>query len=220
MARRLLHRLVRLAMVIVPFAAGLAVLPRLLTVSDPLPSRADAIFVFAGDLPERARCAAELYRRGLAPLVVFSGAGIRPELVAVGRPLSDAAVGALVATAAGVPPAAERVIPLGTSTWEDAGVLRRWMQSAGARSVIAVTSPLHSRRARRSIRLALEPIGAEPSLIACGPRLPIGSAWWFAERPLIAVFTESAKLALYALRYFLPTSLGLSPPPGAPGTTV
>lgn len=191
-----------------------ASIPSLLEVSDPLPERADAIFVFAGEVPERARCAAELYHRRLAPVVVFSGANVRPELAAIGRPVSDGAVGALIAADAGVPPSAETVIEEGTSTWEDAGVLRRWTQRAGARTVVAVTSPLHSRRARRALRLAFVPAGADVRVVACGSRYPFWSGWWLEERPLVAVTNEVLKLALYGARYFAPAALGLRPRPG------
>lgn len=210
-----MRRLARLTGTAAVLAALVAALPTLLAASDPLPPRADAIFVFPGEVPERARCAAELYRRGLAPLVVFSGASVRPELASLGSSLPDAAVGALVAREAGVPTHAEVVLPEGTSTWEDAKALGRWAADHGARIVIAVTSPLHVRRARRSLRLALEPSGTEVRVLGCGSRYPLGTTWFVEERPLIAVTNEALKLLLYAVRYFGPAALGISSrPPG------
>jgi uncharacterized SAM-binding protein YcdF (DUF218 family) len=193
-------------------------LPALLRASDPLPVRADAIYVFAGKVPERARCAAELYRAGLAPTVVFGGASVRPELEAIGSPLSDAAVNALVARQGGVPEAAEVVLPLGTSTWEDAYVLRDWIQSSGARTVVAVTSPIHSRRARRTLRFAIPPAAADVRVVACGESYPPGSGWYLDEQGLVSVTNEVLKLMLYSVRYFLPAALGLAPEP-APSPT-
>src|SRR5262249_49447368 len=99
----MLRRLFRLLVLLLLVAAVVPWLPRLLTQTDPLPSHADAIFVFAGDVPARARCAAELYARGVAPLVVFDGSRVLPELIAVDRPMSDAAVNATVAMQAGLP---------------------------------------------------------------------------------------------------------------------
>ena len=73
-------------------------LPDLLSRKDVLPPKADALYVFPGKLETRAKCAARLYRAGLAPMVVFTGSRIRPELRAIGMPFSDAALGAKMAS--------------------------------------------------------------------------------------------------------------------------
>jgi len=201
-------------------ALALPFTPRLLEASDPLPERADAIFVFAGQVPDRAECASELYRRGIAPIVILTGESIRPELAAAGVPLSDAELNARIVTQAGVPASAQRVIPLGTSTWEEAGVLRRWVSEHGAHSVVAVTSPTHSRRARASLRIALEPLGVDVHMSPCGARYDLRSRWWLEERPLVNVTDETLKLGLYLVRYFVPSALHLTEPPMAAADTV
>jgi uncharacterized SAM-binding protein YcdF (DUF218 family) len=211
MPTRLGNRAVMVAAAVVACGALGAALPSWLAVSDPLPARADAIFVFAGEAPERQRCAAELYRTGVAPRLVFSGGVVRGELLALGQPLTEAEVGARVAQSAGVPRDAMTVLPEGTSTWEDGLVLRRWVRDSGAREVVAVTSPLHSRRARRTLRLLLEPLGVNVHVLACGPRLAPTSGWWLDERPLIAVSNEALKMLLYGARHFAPAALGAAP---------
>jgi uncharacterized SAM-binding protein YcdF (DUF218 family) len=197
-------------------AAMFLSLPHWLEASDPLPARADAIFVFAGQVPDRARCAAELYAKHIAPVIILTGGSVKPELAAAGVPLSDAALNAKLVTDAGVPPAAQHVIPAGTSTWEEAGVLRDWAALSGARNVVAVTSPTHSRRAREALRLALSPLGTQVSVSVCGERYGLASRWWLEERPLVNVTDEALKLCLYIVRYFVPTALHLRPPPSAP----
>ena len=207
----------RLFRAIVPFlllAAVVPWLPLLLNATDPLPARADALFVFAGDVPARPRCAAELYAKGVAPRVVFGGGRIAPELGAVERPMTDAAVDATIAMQAGVPIDATVVLPEGTSTWEDAGVLRRWAEKEAARSVVAVTSPLHSRRARMTLDLVTRATGIRIAVVTCGEPLSPGSLWWLDERPLVQVSNEALKLGLYVVRYLVPARLGLRPPPG------
>jgi len=202
--RSLLRRLVPLLIVlaVVPW------LPRLLTAVDPLPERADAIFVFAGDVPDRPRCAAELYARGVAPRVVFGGGQVAPELVAVERPMSDAAVNATVAMQAGLPIEAAEVLPEGTSTWEDAFVLRRWAEASDARRIVAVTSAIHSRRAGLTLDVAFEGSGREVSIHACGAPAQPGSLWFLDERPLVQTTNETLKLVLYVVRYLAPAWLG------------
>jgi uncharacterized SAM-binding protein YcdF (DUF218 family) len=188
-------------------------LPRLLLATDPLPAHADAVLVFAGQVPDRARCAAEMVQRGVAPVAVFTGQSVKPELAAVGLPLPDAALNARIATDAGLPPGAQRVLPIGTSTWEEASAMRQWITEQHARGVIAVTSPTHSRRARRVLRMALAPLGVEVAMYACGPVHTLREGWWREEKPLIEVSNEAIKLVLYGFRFFLPTALGLTSPP-------
>lgn len=189
-------------------------LPALLEATDPLPSRADAIYVFPGGLPERPRCAAELHRRGIAPKVVFTGGRTDPTLAALGIAATDAEVGARVAQSAGMPADGAVVLSEGTSTWEDTAIVADWARRNGVRSIVAVTSPLHSRRARRSLRIALGPGGAEVALAACGEQLRLRDRWWTQEAPLIAVTNEALKMVLYGIRHFLPVTLGVAP--GAP----
>lgn len=187
-------------------ALGLAT-PNLLTRRDELPDRADAIFVFPGHIPLRPRCAAQLYHRGLAPRLVFSGESVRAELVLVGQPLSDATLNAKVAMAEGVPEAACTVRPHGSSTWDDVQVLAAWAAESQARRVIAVTSAIHSARARRSLRLVLGRRGVEVFVHSCDQPPSVFSAWWLDEKPLISIFNEALKSLLYLVRYELPTHL-------------
>ena len=188
-------------------------LPRLLGESDPIPGRADAIYVFPGEVPARPRCAVELWRRGLAPRVVFTGGSLDRSLSAVGDPTTDADLGVRVAQGAGLPPDDAVVLREGTSTWEDAFAVARWARSSGARTIVAVTSPLHARRARRSLEAALRSSGATAIVLACGPRLA-GTAWWWDEKSLVAVAVEIAKSFLYEFRHFLPARIGLGGDPG------
>jgi uncharacterized SAM-binding protein YcdF (DUF218 family) len=208
------RRIVRLLVPLFLLAAVVPWLPRLLTDLDPAPARADALFVFAGDVPDRPRCAAELHARGLAPLVVFGGSRVAPELLAVDRPMTDAAVNATVAMQAGLPIDAAVVLPEGTSTWEDAAVLRRWAESSGKKKITAITSPIHSRRARLALSLAARPAGLEIAVVSCGEAPSPGSLWWLEERPLVQVSNETLKLLLYTARYFVPAWLSLGPLPG------
>jgi uncharacterized SAM-binding protein YcdF (DUF218 family) len=206
--------LLRVLVPLLLIAAVVPWLPRLLTATDPLPAHADAIYVFAGDVPDRPRCAADLYARGIAPQVVFGGSRIAPELIAVDRPMADAAVNATIAMQAGMPIDAAVVLPEGTSTWEDVGVLRRWATTKGARSIVAVTSPTHSRRARLVLGLITRVTPLQVAVYTCAEPYEPASLWWLDEHPLIQVSNETLKLGLYLFRYLLPAWTGFGPLPG------
>lgn len=194
-------------------------LPDLLSRSDQLPPTADALYVFPGKLETRAKCAARLFSENLAPLVVFTGSRIRPELRAVGMPFSDAELGAKMAARAGVPPSAEVIIPAGRSTWADATAVGQWVRETGNRNIIAVTSPSHARRAGESLRIALEPLGGKVWVTTCERSYSDIPGWWWHEKPLIEVTNEAIKLFLYLGKYFVPNWLGFQPPPTPTGAT-
>lgn len=200
-----------LAPLLVALAAALLFvrLPDLLERTDPLPERADAIYVFPGEIPARPLCAVDLWRRGIAGRVVFTGGSPDRTLSALGEPVTDAEVGARIAARGGLPRDAAVVLEEGTSTWEDAAALARWAERSGVRSIVAVTSPLHARRAGRSLGLALRSGEARAVVVACGPRLR-EKAWWWDEKSLVAVVVETAKSLLYEVRYFFPSAFGLA----------
>lgn len=172
---------------------------RFLVVTDPI-AAADAVYVFPGEVPRRARCAAELVRAGLARRVVVSGARIAPVLAAIGMPLTDAEVNARLLREQGVAPDAVVVLNAGTSTREDAEALRQWSDAGqGLGRVIAVTSPSHSRRAKRTLRRVFHGTDIEVRVLACPPTL--APEWWRQEDTLVQVTDEYLKLFYYLIAY-------------------
>jgi uncharacterized SAM-binding protein YcdF (DUF218 family) len=178
---------------------GLRGMAAFLVVADPL-VHSDALYVFPGAVPERASCAADLFRRGMAPTVVVTGERIRPELTVVGIPLSDAEINARVLAHEGLPRNAIVVRPEGTSTWEDAHALRAWaVEQAGLRRLTAVTSPQHARRARRTLHAAFRGTGIDVRVWPCPAALP--ADWWRREETVLPVINEFLKLTYYAVAH-------------------
>jgi uncharacterized SAM-binding protein YcdF (DUF218 family) len=188
-------------------AVGVAAAPlsleaigRLLVVNDPM-TTADAVYVFPGEVPRRAECAAQLVRAGVARRVVVSGGRVAPVLAALDLPLTDAEVNARLLRRHGVDGEVVTVLKEGTSTREDAEALRRWSENGGrpVGQVIAVTSPAHSRRAKRTLRQVFDGTGVEVRVAACPPALAPG--WWRQEDTLVQVTDEVLKLLYYVIAY-------------------
>ncbi len=203
-------RLLRLGLVLA-LLAGLPLLPNVLATWSDAPTAAQAIYVFPGQVPERAECGAALYRQGVATQIVFSGGRVDSELEAIGQSIDDASLNARIARDHGVPRDAEVLLHTGSSTWEDALALGAWMRSTGVRSVVAVTSPTHSRRAQYALQMALGDLADEIHVYRCGTIY--GPWWWTRERSLVRITLETLKFGFYALRYFLPAALGFNPAP-------
>lgn len=183
--------------------------PQLLATWDTPPTSAQAIYVFPGQVPERAECGAQLFRDGVAPVVVFSGGSIDSALKAIGHPIDDATLNARVASNHGVPADAEVLLHTGSSTWEDAVALGDWMRATETQRVLAVTSPTHSRRAQYTLWAALGEAGNGVHVYRCGTIY--GPLWWTRERSLVRITLESLKFGYYALRYLIPSALGFRP---------
>jgi uncharacterized SAM-binding protein YcdF (DUF218 family) len=180
-------------------ALGLRAAGRFLVVEDPLLD-SEALYVFPGGVPKRAEHAAQLFHSGIAPKVVVSGERIRPELEVLGMPLSDAEINARVLERCGVPAEAIIVLAEGTSTWEDAQALRRWATAqTGIHHIIAVTSPAHSRRARRTLREVFRGTGIDVRVQPYQRSLVLG--WWKDEETLLRVINEYIKLIYYAVAH-------------------
>jgi uncharacterized SAM-binding protein YcdF (DUF218 family) len=84
--------------------------------------------------------ALDLYRRGVAPVVVLTGGRQK------GDRYTEAAVGFKHLRDAGVPESALRIENQGTDTWESLQAAERVLRKEGIRDVVLVSSPYHSLR--------------------------------------------------------------------------
>jgi uncharacterized SAM-binding protein YcdF (DUF218 family) len=173
---------------------------RFLTVRDPL-RKADAIFVFGGDPDIRPFAAAELYRQGWAPRVLIPGMETGPAAV-LGIVPTQTDVFSQVLQAKGVPSSAIRILtkPGGTSsTTQDVQVLRGYVLRHHLRSVIAVTTAYHSRRARWALRHGLKGTGVRVMMYSAPSIGYDETNWWRSEDGMMAYFEEYVKFARYLL---------------------
>jgi len=176
---------------------------RFLVVADPLPAHADAIVMLAGSISDRALETARLHDLGLAPRVVLTRAQLPRGAAALRghgvhlpeeHELAMTALGGL-----GVPASAIEVVQRRAhSTTSEARAIARWACRHGLHSLIVVTSPPHTRRARLILRQALGPgvaLTVRPSPAAWFP----ADRWWRQRRAIKDVLTEYQKLAAYWL---------------------
>lgn len=103
------------------------------------PVHADVLVVLGGGTPIRAQYAAELFRQGVAPIILLTGGGDYSDNLAT-------------LLAAGVPSAAVTVEPASKSTRQNAQFSVPILRSLGARRVLIVTTWYHSRRSLQSFR--------------------------------------------------------------------
>jgi uncharacterized SAM-binding protein YcdF (DUF218 family) len=154
---------------------------------DDRPERADAIVVLGDDNfgGERAVRAAQLFRGGMAPMVVASGRLLRPY----------AGIAELIERdlqAQGVPANAILRFPQrAANTREEAQALRDLVASRGWRRVLVVTSNYHTRRARYIFRKVFPP--QVSVLIISAPDSDYDAdRWWETRQGKKLFFLETA----------------------------
>jgi uncharacterized SAM-binding protein YcdF (DUF218 family) len=196
--------LLLLALVAVTVVALLRGAGAWLVVADPLPARGDAIVMLAGAPAARLLETAALYQRGVAPHVaVTRERRSAATITAIRRGVTlpephDEATRQL--RVLGVPANAITVLRgRAYSTLSEARLIARWACRTGRHSLVVVTSPSHTRRARLILRRALAPdvvLAVRPAPADFFPR----RRWWRHRQTAKLVLSEYQKLVNYWLR--------------------
>lgn len=173
-----------------------------LVVADPL-TPAEVVLPLAGDL-ERVYYAAQLYQAGYAERVLLTNLPLETQ------PARDAHLRRVraIATAVGVPETQLVVVPeVAQTTFSEAQNVRAQLERLNVRSLLVVTSPWHTRRARMglrkvfrgsSIRLSVQPV--PPEALPPGALHPYRArTWWHARSTRLTTIGEYLKLAAYVV---------------------
>ena len=203
--RRVVRRaLIVLAAAILAFVVWVLVYGgRFLQHEDPL-RRADAIFVLAGERFVRTLEGLDLYGEGYAPLIVLSpGREETAEAVARARGIHYPREAELLrdAIAAQGFPRTAILIPPGSvdNTAQEGSMLRALTISRGWRTVIVVTSKLHTRPAGFAMRRALAGTGVDVIVRASRYDSTDPARWWRHRADARFLLQEWEKLIAYRL---------------------
>lgn len=148
---------------------------------------ADAIVAISGGRTTvRADKAIELYKKGYAPLLIFSGAA-----------LDDGPSNAFAmrdqALAQGVPAKDILIDQDAQNTYQNATNTKKILDETGGHSLILVTSPYHQRRADMTFRFVLGPSTKVLGVSSVDDRWS-KSQWWRRGFPLTITVSELYKL--------------------------
>jgi uncharacterized SAM-binding protein YcdF (DUF218 family) len=176
---------------------------RWLVVDDPA-RRSDAVVALSGGDGERLHAAIQLYKRGLAGALLIVGPDVPFLKVYSGEDsLTQGEAKRRIAVRRGIP-ADSVVLALGsTSTIEEARQSLAEARARKWRSMLIVTDPFHTRRARATFHKVFDGSGITLTMYhlpesRSAQRIP---RWWTRESDSMAVFTESVKLVFYAVNY-------------------
>jgi len=162
----------------------------------PNAAKADVIVVLAGGGPERLCHGMELYKRGLAPELWYTG----DQPLETRSDFMDSEQALNFALRYGVPKEKIRLLP-STSTFEDGKSIAALVKEKKIKSVIIVTSWYHTRRTANVIKHSITDTNVSV-YISSSTNLPFTpDNWWQDEEGLVAVVNEMIKTALYWRRY-------------------
>ncbi len=159
------------------------------------PEPSDLIFVFGGRHHERGERAAELYLKGMAPLVFITGGDKRAVGVPEALTLREAAI------AAGVPEERILVETRAGNTVENVAFGLKFLEDRGLlgtlKSVILVSAPVHMRRAKLVFQSHFP---AYVRILCCPDRRKDVNRtnWWQSEEGRRIVFRELEKVRNWA----------------------
>lgn len=172
-----------LAMVVLLLASGF-IFPQQVLVIDDGQVKGDVMVLLGGGAGERPARAVELFRAGVAPKILVSGAG-------------DAEGNRLLMMHRGVPATAISLEPNSRTTRENAQFSIPQLRAMGAKKIIVVTSWYHSRRALKCFR------HYAPDLVfaSCPSYHGFPRAEWSHERLRQRIRIEYVKLIGYWVCY-------------------
>lgn len=170
------------------------------------PHPADVIVVLAGSVPDRMLGAADLYLQGWAKRIVLVEETTRPGIDALRARGADIPatheLNRSVAEQLGVPRAAIAVLGgAANSTLSEAQIVLAELRAHGDRTVLLVTSKIHSYRAQHIYqRLAGEEIRFTSCPTPYDPYDP--NSWWRSRGQTRRLFFEYQKILFFWLRDF------------------
>jgi uncharacterized SAM-binding protein YcdF (DUF218 family) len=164
---------------------------------------ADAIVLLNSDVNTRPFRASELYKQGLAPVILIARSESTPT-VDMGLVSNDTDISVSVMEKQGVP--ADKIIVLPfpggvTSTMDEASAVRQYVTAHQTHTIILVTSAFHTRRARWTFEKVLAGLPVTLEMVAV-PYAGFDQAnWWKNENGLISLNNEYIKLFYYLFKY-------------------
>lgn len=176
---------------------------RWLIETDP-PEDADVAVVLGGGEGERLGAALRIWKEGRVPAILITGPAKPLLRVYTGEDsLTQGEAKRRIAIKKGVPESQVWLALGPTSTHEEAITVRRVLEEREAKSAIVVTSPFHSRRARRTFLKVFDgsPIGLALETLPLELSQDQPDRWWTREHEMMTVFTETVKLFFYWNRY-------------------
>lgn len=160
-----------------------------------------AIFVLGGGANARGSKAAEIWKKGMAPIVYCLGKPNKKEWEMMGFKPKEMNLTRPYVVQNGVPDSLVQNITQGTSTHEERELILAMARKHQYQCVIVVSSEMHTRRVRQHFQDRFDAAGVELILLGASDTNYAPDNWWSREDGLIFVNNEYIKLLYYFLKH-------------------
>lgn len=167
--------------------------------SEDEPVKTRYLFVLSGGAYDRGHEAARLYKAGLVDTIVCTGENIQQNLLALGIDINEAQLTDSALVRFGVPQERILLLQKGTSTLQEASVIRDFCLKKGQLRASVLSDKFHTGRAKELIKPVLKKEGIELTMIGSPSSQYNEDRWWESEDGLIMVNNEYAKKLYYLL---------------------
>jgi uncharacterized SAM-binding protein YcdF (DUF218 family) len=167
--------------------------------SEDTPQKTKYLFVLSGGAFDRGHEAARLYKAGLVDTLVVTGANVHQNLRVLGIEINEAQLTDSALVSFGVPQERILLIPKGTSTIEEAGIIHDFCLKKGQVRATVLSDKFHTGRAKKLIRPVLDKDGIQLTMLGSPSSEYNEDRWWESENGLIMVNNEYAKSLYYLL---------------------
>lgn len=172
-------------------ASWLPLIGQALIISDPL-QHADAVLPLAGDM-SRVPYSVQLFVASAADWLLLTNDDPNPQALAQKRAEAEAT---------GVPADRIVVVPgIATTTYDESVRIRKLAQARGWHSLVVVTSPYHTRRARIILREVFSSTSIMVSVVPVEPSWYRAEDWWQYPTSRAMTLLEYVKLVAYWTGY-------------------
>jgi uncharacterized SAM-binding protein YcdF (DUF218 family) len=158
-------------------------------------------FVLSGNALDRATEAATLYHEGKIKKIVCTGENKSPDLQAVGIDTLESEISKLHAESMGVSSSHIILLPIGTSTFEEANAILDYCKEKKINEIVIVSSLFHTKRIENVFKPLFLEKGIEVYIKGAKSSQYDEMLWWESENGLIALNNEFVKLCYYSLKY-------------------
>jgi uncharacterized SAM-binding protein YcdF (DUF218 family) len=161
----------------------------------------DAIFVLSGNAMDRAAEAAKLYKLGIGKKIICTGGNQLSDFKILGLKELESDMSRLRLLQLNIPDSVIDVIHNGSSTFEEAEVIKLYCDENNINAAVIVSSAFHTRRVHSVMHKRFLNSNTQIIIRAAESQTFNINEWWKNEYGLLAVYDEYVKLGYYFLKH-------------------
>lgn len=176
---------------------------KILYVNDSIDYKNDAMICLSGAEVERVQHCMDLFKKNLSERIIVTGGDLERGLLFYQEGKSLASLSKDWLTNHGVPEENILLLPIGTSTYEEAVAVRDFVLKVDYKAIVIVSSPYHMLRVSMVFKKVFRGSKVSLSFSAANSLQDGMGMWWRDEGKIINMFQEYIKLLIYMSKGYI-----------------